>query len=65
MAPTKIAPIGVTDEQAGVIATRPATIPDAAPRVVEWPSRIFSTNSHASIPAPVATIVLKNVTLAR
>ncbi len=32
MTPTAIAPSGETDEQAGVIATRPATAPDAAPR---------------------------------
>ena len=30
-APTAIAPSGVTAEQDGVIATRPATTPEAAP----------------------------------
>ena len=29
-----VAPIGVTDEHEGVIATRPATMPEAAPREV-------------------------------
>ena len=35
MAPTMIAPIGETEEQDGVMATRPATTPEAAPSDVE------------------------------
>jgi hypothetical protein len=35
-----MAPSGDTDEQDGVMATRPATTPDAAPRLVGRPSRI-------------------------
>ncbi len=62
IAPIRIAPTGVTDEQAGVIATRPATTPEAAPRVVAWPSRTRSTSSQASMAALVATRVLTKVT---
>ena len=43
----KIAPSGLTAPQAGVMATRPATTPEAAPREVAWPSRIFSTTQPA------------------
>lgn len=34
-APTTIAPIGETEEHAGVMATSPATTPEAAPSEVE------------------------------
>ena len=61
IAPTASAPSTFTDEQDGVIATRPATIPDAAPSEVGCPSRIFSVNSQASIAAAVATVVVTNV----
>src|ERR1700712_3115273 len=44
--------------QAGVIATRPATAPDAAPMEVGLPSLNFSTISQPRIPAAGATIVL-------
>ena len=40
------------------MATRPATIPDAAPIEVACPSRNFSTTSQPSIAAQVATVVL-------
>src|SRR4051795_3416961 len=62
MAPTRIAPTGVTEEQDGVIATRPATTPEAAPSEVACPSRIFSVSSQPSEAAPVATIVLTQTT---
>ncbi len=42
MAPTAIAPSGLTAPPAGVMATRPATAPEAAPRVVKEPWRSFS-----------------------
>src|SRR3954464_11027861 len=64
MAPTRIAPIGVTEEQDGVIATRPATTPEAAPREVAWPSRIRSVASQPSAAAPVATIVVTQTSAA-
>ena len=44
--------------QAGVMATRPATAPDAAPTEVGLPSRIFSTTSQASSAAAGAAMVL-------
>src|SRR6185295_1977734 len=50
--------------QDGVIATRPATMPDAAPKEVGCPSRIFSTSNHASMAVPVATVVVTNVVAA-
>ena len=49
---------GVDRQQDGVIATRPATTPEAAPSEVAWPSRIRSTSSQPSVAAPVATIVV-------
>ena len=58
------APTTFTDEQDGVMATRPATMPDAAPSVVAWPSRIRSVSSQASMAAAVATVVVMKVTAA-
>ena len=49
----------------GVIATRPATAPDAAPRVVAWPVRIRSTTSQPSIPAAAASWVFMKACAAR
>ena len=46
------------------MATRPATTPEAPPREVEWPSRIFSVSSQPSAAAPVATRVLTQTTAA-
>ena len=54
------APLALTAAHAGVIATRPATTPDAAPRLVACPSRIFSTSSHDRTAAVVAPIVLRS-----
>src|SRR4051794_14602447 len=44
--------------QDGVIATRPATAPETAPRDVGWPSRIFSVTSQPSMAAAGAAKVL-------
>ena len=55
--PRRMAPIGVTLAHAGVIATRPATMPNAAPSDVAFLSRIFSTISHARPAAQVANKV--------
>src|SRR5262245_2212296 len=52
------APSTLTDEQDGVIATRPATMPDAAPSDVAFPSRMRSVSNQASIAAAVATVVV-------
>ena len=38
----------------GVIATRPATAPEAAPSVVAWPLMSFSTTSQPSMAAEAA-----------
>ena len=43
------------------MATSPATTPEAAPRVVAWPSRMRSVTSQASIAAAVATVVVMKV----
>ena len=51
-----------TAPQAGVIATRPATMPEAAPSEVALPCRSRSTSSQASIAAMVASVVFVNVT---
>src|SRR5215210_7767271 len=61
-APTAIAPTAFTAPQDGVIATRPATTPEAAPREVALPCITRSIASQASIAAIVATVVLRNVT---
>src|SRR5438445_2981234 len=58
--PPNIAPSGETDAQAGVIATRPATAPEAAPRVLNVPCWIFSAISQPIIAVQVATWVLMN-----
>ena len=48
----------------GVMATRPATMPDAAPRLVKWPSRIRSTTAQASPAAAAARNVFMNAWMA-
>ena len=48
--PITSAPSGVTDPPLGVIATRPATMPEAAPRVVACPSRTRSSDEPADRP---------------
>ena len=56
---------GETVAQAGVMATRPATTPDAAPSEVAWPSRIFSVMSQPSMAVQVAPRVLTQTPEAR
>src|SRR5919199_1762780 len=51
--------------QAGVMATRPATAPEAAPNVVGCPSRTRSTSSQPMTAAAVATWVLVKASPAR
>src|SRR5438067_785471 len=48
--------IGVTYPEAGVMATRPATAPEAAPRTVGFPRLIHSVNIQPSA-APVLVAV--------
>src|SRR5689334_14673466 len=59
--PMANAPMTSTEPHDGVMATRPATTPDAAPRDVAYPSRMRSVSSHASIAAAVATVVVTKV----
>src|SRR5512137_1850298 len=58
--PMAMAPIGPTQPQAGVMATRPATAPEAAPSMVGVPRWIHSAKLHASAAAAVARMVLAN-----
>ena len=58
------APLMPTKPQAGVIATRPATAPDAAPSIDGLPLNIHSANIHDSTAAAVATSVLTNASAA-
>ena len=50
-----------TAPQAGVIATSPATMPEAAPSADAFLCRIRSISSQPSIAAMVAMVVLKKV----
>ena len=56
--PITIAPIGPTKPQAGVIATRPATAPEAAPSIEALPLVSASPAIQDSVAAAVATSVL-------
>ena len=57
-APITIAPLIPTNPHAGVMATRPATAPDAAPSMEGLPLRKFSNNNHDRVATAVATRVL-------
>src|SRR5258705_6366305 len=59
--PTTAAPRVFTVPHDGVIATKPATTPEAAPKVVGLPSRICSTASHPSMPRQPASKVLRKI----
>ena len=52
------APIGPTKPQAGVIATRPATAPEAAPSIEGLPLANHSVKDQESVAAAVAISVL-------
>jgi hypothetical protein len=58
------APLTPTNPHAGVIATRPATAPDAAPSIEGLPLTIHSANIQDSTAAAVATSVLMNASAA-
>ncbi|MCY1539735.1 hypothetical protein D9M68_753350 [compost metagenome] len=51
-------PMGPTEPQAGVMATRPATAPDAAPSIEALPLESASPTHQASTAAAVASRVL-------
>src|SRR6516165_6861978 len=59
--PTTRAPSALTDEHDGVMATRPATMPDAAPSVVALPSRMRSVSIQPSMAVAVAIVVVMKV----
>src|SRR5688572_32739624 len=65
MTPMAIEPIGPTQPQAGVIATRPATAPEAAPSIVGEPLTIHSPSIQARVAAAVASSVLVNTSVAK
>ena len=48
IAPIAIAPIGPTEPEAGVIATKPATAPEAMPNILGLPCDNHSLNIHAN-----------------
>src|SRR5574340_34811 len=64
IAPITTAPSTLTVPHDGVMATRQATTPDAAPNVVGLPSRRCSTNSQPSRPVQPATRVLRKIAAA-
>ena len=57
-APITIAAIGVTKPAAGVIATSPATAPEAAPSTVGLPRELHSVNIQARAAAAAAVLVV-------
>src|SRR4026208_1746385 len=64
-APITMAAIGVTKPAAGVMATRPAPAPGAAPRTVGFPRDAHSVNIHPSAAAAVAVLVVMKACAAR
>src|SRR5712691_590993 len=57
--------MGPTYPEAGVMATRPATAPDAAPRTVGLPRVAHSVNIQPSAAAAVAVFVARKALAAR
>src|SRR3954465_1833364 len=60
MKPIQIGEVPPTNPEHGVIATSPATAPDAAPSVVALPSLMRSTTSQPSMAAAAAKCVFMN-----
>src|SRR5918911_700607 len=56
---------GPTYPEAGVMATRPATAPEAAPRTVGLPRVIHSVNIQPSAAAAAPVLVARNALAAR
>src|SRR5918996_2827177 len=56
--------IGPTKPEAGGIATRPATAPDAAPSTVGLPRLTHSVNIHPSAAAAAPVLVARNAVAA-
>src|SRR5664279_4314177 len=63
--PITMAGIGFTKPDAGVIATRPATAPEMAPRTLGLPATIHSTTIQDNTAAAVAKCVAMKALLAR
>ena len=61
MMPMATAPLMSTAPAAGVIATRPATMPEAAPSEVALPCSSRSISSQPRMAAMVASVVLAKV----
>src|SRR5689334_743439 len=59
-----MAGIGFTNPDAGVIATRPATAPEMAPRTLGLPAIIHSTAIQLNTAAAVAKCVAMNALVA-
>lgn len=62
--PMMIDAIGPTYPDAGVIATKPATAPDAAPTVDALPVWAHEINIHVTAAMPVAICVATNALVA-
>src|SRR6266852_1758949 len=60
MAPMMSADTGPTNPEAGVMATSPATAPEAAPSTVGLPRVIHSVNIQPSAAAAAAVLVARN-----
>ena len=52
--------MGPTQPQAGVMATRPATAPEAAPSIVGVPRTAHSISVHTKVATAVASTVFRN-----
>src|SRR5437868_5962374 len=63
--PITIDASGVTKPEAGVIATRPATAPDAAPSIVGLPVLIHSAAIQPNAASEAAVCVATNALVAR
>src|SRR4026207_421825 len=56
--PIIIAPVVLTNPQAGVITTRPATAPEQKPRILGLPLIMYSAIAHANEATAVAIVVV-------
>lgn len=64
MKPIKIAAMGQTNPAAGVIPTKPATAPVAAPTAVGFSCKTASKISHIKVAAAAAILVATKVDVA-
>src|SRR6476646_33806 len=63
--PISIAGIGFTNPDAGVIATRPATLPEMPPKTLGLPTLIHSVNSQPRAAVAAAKCVATNALVAK